>query len=46
LGNENNFGTEKECLQRCRTEGVCVSVPYMIDEDTNLHNDMGITLTA
>ncbi|KAG1971135.1 WAP, Kazal, immunoglobulin, Kunitz and NTR domain-containing protein [Pimephales promelas] len=23
LGNENNFGTEKECLQRCRTEAAC-----------------------
>ncbi|RXM28621.1 Protein AMBP [Acipenser ruthenus] len=23
LGNENNFVTEKECLQSCRTEAVC-----------------------
>ncbi|KAF7216952.1 protein AMBP [Nothobranchius furzeri] len=23
LGNKNNFKTEKECLQRCRTEAVC-----------------------
>ncbi|XP_028318526.1 protein AMBP-like [Gouania willdenowi] len=23
LGNQNNFETEKECLQRCRTEAVC-----------------------
>ncbi|XP_067339515.1 protein AMBP-like [Channa argus] len=23
LGNQNNFATERECLQRCRTEAVC-----------------------
>ncbi|KAL2076887.1 hypothetical protein ACEWY4_027517 [Coilia grayii] len=23
LGNQNNFGTEKECLQSCRTEAAC-----------------------
>ncbi|XP_070707000.1 protein AMBP-like [Pempheris klunzingeri] len=23
LGNQNNFDTERECLQRCRTEAVC-----------------------
>uniref|UniRef100_A0A672J5P3 Protein AMBP n=1 Tax=Salarias fasciatus TaxID=181472 RepID=A0A672J5P3_SALFA len=23
LGNQNNFETERECLQRCRTEAVC-----------------------
>ncbi|XP_017265903.1 protein AMBP-like [Kryptolebias marmoratus] len=23
LGNQNNFKTERECLQRCRTEAVC-----------------------
>ncbi|KAM9306600.1 protein AMBP [Pholidichthys leucotaenia] len=23
MGNQNNFETEKECLQRCRTEAVC-----------------------
>ncbi|XP_077594225.1 protein AMBP [Stigmatopora nigra] len=23
MGNKNNFKTEKECLQRCRTEAVC-----------------------
>ncbi|MCX7557817.1 BPTI/Kunitz-type proteinase inhibitor domain-containing protein, partial [Xanthomonadaceae bacterium JHOS43] len=23
MGNQNNFETERECLQRCRTEAVC-----------------------
>ncbi|XP_034752605.1 BPTI/Kunitz domain-containing protein-like isoform X9 [Etheostoma cragini] len=26
-GNQNNFETEKECMQRCHTEGVCVKAP-------------------
>ncbi len=26
MGNQNNFVTEKECLQSCRTEGECVCV--------------------